>query len=68
MGLVHYIARKPTQALREVSVEKISISISMVQDSLPDLIIKNHLRIYAVGLSNMKARGGRKYEVYTKGR
>ena len=39
MGWVLHRVRKSTQALREVSVEK--ISLSTVQDSLPDLIIKN---------------------------
>ena len=44
-----YIARKPTQDLRDESVEKISTSKSIVDDSLPDLIRRNHLLIYAVG-------------------
>ena len=66
-GRSDYNARKPTQALRAVSVEQISISISIVKDSLPDLTTKNHLLIYAVGLSRIKDSGGRKYEVYTVG-
>ena len=48
-GMGAYMARKPTQDLRDESVEKISISKSIVQDSLPDLIRRNHLLIYAVG-------------------
>ena len=64
---VHYNARKPTQALRVESVEKISISFSIVNYSLPERTIKKHLLIYAVGLSKIKDRGGRKYNVYTEG-
>jgi len=48
-GVGAYMARKPTQDLRDESVEKMSISKSIVQDSLPDLIRRNHLLIYAVG-------------------
>lgn len=48
-GVGAYIARKPTQDLRDESVEKISISKSIEHDFLPDLIRRNHLLIYAVG-------------------
>ena len=66
IGRAHYNTRKPTHTLRVELVEKISISLSIVNDSLPERTIKKHLLIYAVGLFKIKARGGRKYDVYTE--
>ena len=50
--------------MRAISVEKISILISIVQDFLPDLITKNHRLLYDVEFFKMNAIYERKYDVY----
>ena len=53
-----YKVRNPTQDLRATPVEKISILISLVQDSLLDLITRNQRLMKPVGFSRINAIRG----------
>ena len=58
-----YKVRKPTQDLRATSIGKISILISLVHDSLPDLITRNQRLMKAVDFSRINEIRGWKYDV-----
>ena len=62
-----YKVYMPTQDPRATSVEKISMALSLVHDSLQDPITKNHRTMYDVGVSKINVIGGNTYDVYIYG-